>query len=93
MGCGASTTVHADSSVSSFDFSRRNTLVKRPEVGVEIGEGVKKLNKNYRIVFIFGKTLLFYSFLYPFFYNCFFDPQSKITGNYFITAIRKGRLI
>lgn len=77
MGCGASTTVHADSSVSSFDFSRRNTLVKRPEVAVEIGEGVKKLNKDYRIVFIFGECFSFISFLYRF---CFkqtpFFPHS-----------------
>jgi hypothetical protein len=56
MGCGPSTPAQADSGVTSFDFSRRNTLVKKPDVAVEIGEGVKKLNKDYRVVFIFGES-------------------------------------
>lgn len=58
MGCNSSTPVKKASS-SNYDFSRRNTIVSRPDVPVEIGNGVKKLNAENRVVFIFGEFLPF----------------------------------
>lgn len=56
MGCGSSTnTGDEEADSKEFDFSRRNTLVQKPEVSVTIGSGVKKIDKERRIVFIFGK--------------------------------------
>jgi len=55
MGCGTSTAKdNDDNEGSKFDFSRRNTIVERPSVVVEIGKGVKKIDPERRIVFIFG---------------------------------------
>lgn len=55
MGCGPSTPKdNDDKEGSKFDFSRRNTIVERPNVVVEIGKGVKKIDPQRRIVFIFG---------------------------------------
>ena len=59
MGCGASYNADNDKGLkdgSSFDFSRRNTLVQKPDVSVAIGSGVRKIDKERRIVFIFGKS-------------------------------------
>ena len=57
MGCGLSTAEAKEENYdgSKFDFSRRNTIVEKPHVMVEIGKGVKKINPERRIVFIFGK--------------------------------------
>lgn len=56
MGCGTSTAKdNDDNEGSKFDFSRRNTIVERPSVVVEIGKGVKKIDPERRIVFIFGR--------------------------------------
>lgn len=61
MGCGTSTANDKDENEGSkFDFSRRNTIVEKPNVVVEIGKGVKKIDPERRIVFIFGR------------WNCFF---------------------
>ncbi|KAL9979514.1 hypothetical protein ACROYT_G017188 [Oculina patagonica] len=55
MGCGTSTAKDDnDNEGSKFDFSRRNTIVEKPNVVVEIGKGVKKIDPQRRIVFIFG---------------------------------------
>lgn len=55
MGCGISTPKDKeDKEGSKFDFSRRNTIVEKPNVVVEIGKGVKKIDPERRIVFIFG---------------------------------------
>lgn len=55
MGCGTSTPKDKeDKEGSKFDFSRRNTIVEKPNVVVEIGKGVKKIDPERRIVFIFG---------------------------------------
>ena len=63
MGCGLSTVEENDENDGSkFDFTRRNTIVEKPHVLVEIGKGVKKISPEERIVFIFGKvTLLLFS--------------------------------
>lgn len=58
MGCSSSAPVKKESS-SNYDFSRRNTIVTRPDVPVEIGGSVKKLDEKNRVVFIFGKFLPF----------------------------------
>lgn len=59
MGCGLSTSTADDEKDSKdFDVSRRNTLVQKPDVSVAIGSGVKKIDKERRIVFIFGKLNL-----------------------------------
>ena len=61
MGCGTSTPKeNEENEGSKFDFSRRNTVVEKPNVAVEIGKGVKKIDPERRIVFIFGR------------WNCFF---------------------
>lgn len=55
MGCGTSTPDNKeDNRGSKFDFTRRNTEVEKPNVVVEIGKGVKKIDPERRIVFIFG---------------------------------------
>lgn len=55
MGCGNSTAREDNENGGSrFDFSRRNTLVEKPNVVVEIGKGVMKIDRERRIVFIFG---------------------------------------
>lgn len=55
MGCGTSTPLeNEENEGSKFDFTRRNTLVEKPNVAVEIGKGVKKIDPERRIVFIFG---------------------------------------
>lgn len=55
MGCGNSTEKgNNESEGSKFDFSRRNTIIEKPNVVVEIGKGVKKIDRERRIVFIFG---------------------------------------
>lgn len=55
MGCGTSTPKeNEENEGSKFDFSRRNTIVEKPNVAVEIGKGVKKIDPERRIVFIFG---------------------------------------
>ena len=58
MGCGSSTSTGDETDSKDFDFSRRNTLVQKPDVSVAIGSGVKKIDKERRIVFIFGKLNL-----------------------------------
>ena len=56
MGCGNSTARgDNENGGSRFDFSRRNTLVEKPNVVVEIGKGVMKIDRERRIVFIFGR--------------------------------------
>ena len=56
MGCGNSTgREDNENGGSRFDFSRRNTLVEKPNVVVEIGKGVMKIDRERRIVFIFGR--------------------------------------
>ena len=52
MGCGNST---AREDSENGGFSRRNTLVEKPNVVVEIGKGVMKIDRERRIVFIFGR--------------------------------------
>lgn len=54
MGCGPSTPGNDEAVESPFDWSRRNTLVEKPDVIVEIGEGITKINKTKKVVFIFG---------------------------------------
>lgn len=55
MGCGNSTEKgNNENEGSKFDFSRRNTIIEKPNVVVEIGKGVKKIDRERRIVFIFG---------------------------------------
>lgn len=57
MGCGMSSVKEReDNEGFKFDFSRRNTIVERPNVVVEIGKGVKKIDRDRRIVFIFGRS-------------------------------------
>ena len=56
MGCGNSTEKgNNENEGSKFDFSRRNTIIEKPNVVVEIGKGVQKIDRERRIVFIFGR--------------------------------------
>lgn len=54
MGCGISKVTGFAEVENNFDFSRRNTIVNKPDVVVEIGKGVKKIDQERRLVFIFG---------------------------------------
>lgn len=86
MGCGTSTAKDNEENESSkFDFSRRNTIVQRPNVFVEIGKGVKKIDQERRIVFIFGRStrcsLNFYSF---FIVLCNLDLTGKLSTLFFM---------
>lgn len=86
MGCGISTAKdNEENEVSKFDFSRRNTIVQRRNVVVEIGKGVKKIDQERRIVFIFGRStrcsLNFYLFLIVF---CHLDPTEKFSTLFFM---------
>ena len=59
MGCGISAAKdNEENEGSKFDFSRRNTIVERPNVVVQIGKGVKKIDQERRIIFIFGRFQL-----------------------------------
>lgn len=73
MGCGTSTPKeNEENEGSKFDFSRRNTIVEKPNVAVEIGKGVKKIDPERRIVFIFGR------------WNCFFCVQTILCFSFIV---------
>lgn len=54
MGCGVSNIAGTAEGENLFDFSRRNTIVDKPNVPVQIGEGVRKIDSEHRLVFVFG---------------------------------------
>ena len=55
MGCGSSSGKPSEQEGQTFDWSRRNTLVVKPDVTVEIGQGVKKIDVDKRrVVIVFG---------------------------------------
>ena len=91
MGCGTSTAKdNEENEGNKFDFSRRNTIVQRPNVVVEIGKGVKKIDQERRIVFIFGRStrcsLNFYSFFYC---SLSLRPYGKIVYPFLYAFIRE----
>lgn len=55
MGCGVSNIAGTAEGENLFDFSRRNTIVDKPNVPVQIGEGVRKIDSEHRLVFVFGR--------------------------------------
>lgn len=55
MGCGVSNIAGTAEGENLFDFSRRNTIVDKPNVSVQIGEGVRKIDSEHRLVFVFGR--------------------------------------
>lgn len=61
MGCGISMFKENEENEGfKFDFSWWNMIVEKLNVVVEIGKGVKKIDLEWWIVFIFGR------------WNCFF---------------------
>ena len=86
MGCGTSTAKgNEENEGNKFDFSRRNTIVQRPNVVVEIGKGVKKIDQERRIVFIFGRSTRCYLNFYSFFIVlCHLDLTEKLSTLFFV---------
>lgn len=89
MGCGTSTAKDKEENEGSkFDFSRRNTIVEKPNVVVEIGKGVKKIDPERRIVFIFGRWNSASSFVLIILSCCllrFYTLLEKLCMLFFIT--------
>ena len=55
MGCGVSNIADNAERENLFDFSRRNTMIDKPNVSVQIGKGVKKIDAEHRLIFVFGR--------------------------------------